>query len=80
MSLLKRIEKGQDNTNKGSNGGSSYSARLQNRRVVNPTINAQRDTYLSMKARVQNRLLAELDPNMDINQTSEVRETIFELF
>jgi pilus assembly protein CpaF len=41
---------------------------------------AQRDTYFDLKTRVQNKLLAELDPSMDVNQTAEVRRTIEELF
>jgi len=39
-----------------------------------------RDAYHDIKGRVQNRLLAELDPKMDISQTDEVRSTIEELF
>ena len=35
-----------------------------------------RDTYLDLKTRVQNRLLAEMDPGMDITKTAEVRKTI----
>src|SRR3990170_4417914 len=41
---------------------------------------AQRDTYYDLKTRVQNKLLAELDPSMDVSQTAEVRRTIEELF
>jgi pilus assembly protein CpaF len=33
-----------------------------------------------LKTRVQNRLLSELDPTMDITKTNEVRNTILELF
>ncbi len=32
------------------------------------------------RPRVQNKLLAELDPSMDVSQTAEVRRTIEELF
>jgi pilus assembly protein CpaF len=39
-----------------------------------------RDTYHDLKSRVQNKLLAELDPTMDVSQTAEVRQTIEELF
>jgi pilus assembly protein CpaF len=41
---------------------------------------SQRDTYMDLKTRVQNRLLAELDPGMDISKVNEVRNTIQELF
>ena len=33
-----------------------------------------------MKTRVQNKLLAELDPSTDVSKTEEVRRTIQELF
>jgi hypothetical protein len=32
-------------------------------------------TYFDLKTRVQNRLLSELDPSMDITKTEEVRKT-----
>jgi pilus assembly protein CpaF len=49
------------------------------RRVAPPGAE-RRDTYYDLKTRVQNKLLAELDPSMDISQTAEVRRTIEELF
>ena len=83
MSLLKRIEKGQqgdDGSGEQASEGSSRLMNLQARRVAPPGINAQRDTYFGLKTRVQNRLLAELDPSMDISQSNDVRNTIQELF
>jgi pilus assembly protein CpaF len=47
---------------------------------VAPPGAGQRDTYYDLKTRVQNKLLAELDPSMDVSQTAEVRQTIEELF
>src|SRR5690606_17315 len=38
------------------------------------------NTYLDLKTRVQNRLLAELDQSMDLTRTAEVRAAIEELF
>jgi len=52
---------------------------LSARRVAPPGV-SQRDTYYDLKARVQNKLLAELDPSMDVSATVEVRRTIEELF
>jgi pilus assembly protein CpaF len=49
------------------------------RRVAPPGVQ-QRDTYHDLKTRVQNKLLAELDPSMDVSQTLEVRQTIEDLF
>jgi pilus assembly protein CpaF len=82
MSLLKRIEQGQGNTSSGEGNDSNASrlVSLQGRRVAPPGVNPQRDTYMDLKSRVQNRLLAELDPGMDISKVNEVRNTIQELF
>jgi pilus assembly protein CpaF len=49
-------------------------------RKVAPPGAIQRDTYFDLKTRVQNKLLAELDPSMDVSQTVEVRRTIEELY
>ncbi len=82
MSLLKRIEQGQ--SGKPALGGnqsdeSAKLANLQARRVAPPPL-SQQDKYLDLKTRVQNRLLAELDPNVDVGKVEEVRNTIRELF
>jgi pilus assembly protein CpaF len=79
MSLLKRIEQGGPGQ-AGSQDGTSKLVNLQARRVAAPGVNTQRDTYLDLKTRVQNRLLAELDPSMDISKVNEVRTTIQDLF
>ena len=81
MSLLKRLEQGKDD--EPQRGGSSGGARLSNlqaRRTSPPGSTGQRDTYLDLKTRVQNRLLAELDPAMDVTKMGEVRKTIQGLF
>ncbi len=46
------------------------------RRAVSPP----RDAYMDLKTRVQNRLVAELDPTMDVSRTEEVRGTIREMY
>jgi len=84
MSLLKRIEQGQnqpslENMEKPANTASRLGT-VQTRRVAPPGVKGQRDTYLDLKSRVQNRLLAELDPSMDISRINDVRNTIQELF
>ena len=80
MSLLKRIEQGQEDESQGDSESSSRLMSLQSRRVAPPGVNAQRDTYSDLKTRVQNRLLAELDPSIDISQVGVVRNTIRDLF
>ena len=81
MSLLKRIEQGQGKSQTTEDGSApSRLVTMQGRRVAPPGVNSQRDTYLDLKTRVQNRLLAELDPSMDISKVNEVRTAIQELF
>ena len=86
MSLLKRIEQGQgktpeEETNQESpSNDTSRLASLQARRVSAPSTKPQAGTYFDLKTRVQNKLLAELDPSMDITKTDEVRQNIQELF
>ena len=96
MSLLKRIEQGQarnadssqpqrstalpaQSGSAGGEQGAGLSA-LQARRVSAPATAPQAGTYFDLKTRVQNKLLAELDPSMDIGRTDDVRRTIMELF
>ncbi len=65
----------------GSGGGdSSRLASLQARRVSAPITSPQAGTYFDLKTRVQNKLLAEIDPSMDISKTDEVKRTIQDLF
>src|SRR5512139_2142863 len=81
MSLLKRIEQGQVNGNQSVT--SENVARLVNlppRRVPPPGVSAQKDTYTDLKTRVQNRLLAELDPSMDVTRVGDVRNAIQVLY
>jgi len=86
LSLLKRIEQGQAPEDGGA--GPSVPSRRDgtgrlsgiSARRSSPPGTAQRDTYHDLKTRVQNKLLSELDPTMDVSQTAEVRRTIEELF
>jgi len=80
MSLLKRIEQGHEDQSEDDPESSSRLMSLQSRRVAPPGVSAQRDTYSDLKTRVQNRLLAELDPSIDISQVGVVRNTIRDLF
>lgn len=87
MSLLNRINK------KGSSGGSqgddSGDAEAQRRAAarkqqVNQASRSRGANtggdYNDLKARIQNKLIAELDPSMDITRKDEVRRQIQELF
>ena len=77
MSLLKRIER--DGGTKGNKPQGRVSG-LQSRRTAAPRPKAEQSTLADLKTRVQQRLLAELDPAMDISQAAEVRRTIRDLF
>jgi len=87
MSLLKRIEQGQGGSSSGgqssdaqSGGEGSRLSSLQARRVNAPITSPQAGSYFDLKVRVQNKLLSELDPSMDITRTDDVRRTIQDLF
>src|SRR5690242_8133964 len=87
MSLLKRIEQGQGGSSSGGQssdaqggGEGSRLSSLQARRVNAPITSPQAGSYFDLKTRVQNKLLSELDPSMDITRTDEVRRTIQDLF
>ncbi|GAB4457840.1 MAG: CpaF family protein [Anaerolineales bacterium] len=86
MSLLKRIEQGQGGSpsgggsSSGQEGEGSRLSALQSRRVNAPITSPQAGSYFDLKTRVQNKLLSELDPTMDITRTDEVRRTIQDLF
>jgi pilus assembly protein CpaF len=75
MSLLKRIENSQRPADR-TGGSTSRLGELRPRRPSTPT----RDAYADVKTRVQNQLIAELDPDIDMTKTGEVRATIEELF
>ena len=86
MSLLKRIEQGQGGSSSSglppdnSGGEGSRLSSLQARRVNAPITSPQAGSYFDLKTRVQNKLLSELDPSMDISRTDDVRRTIQDLF
>jgi pilus assembly protein CpaF len=74
MSLLKRIDRRPEVVNSrrsGSEPETTTPAGVQRRPVPRA-----RDAYMDLKNRVQNRLISELDPSMDVSRTDEVRETI----
>ncbi len=80
MSLLKRIEQGQGGGLDEEEDGQSRLMGLQSRRVAPPGATSQNDTYFDLKTRVQNRLVAEIDPTWEISKVGVVRNTIRELF
>ncbi len=94
MSLLNRIEKNQQQqanqtqssassaAGGGNTAGSGDQSRLSEMRLRRAPAAASpvRDAYLDLKTRVQNKLLAEMDPSLDVSKTDEVRSTIENLY
>lgn len=73
MSLLKRIERERAATSDRSSGTTQMRVRRQ------PAVPA-RDAYLDLKTRIQNKLIADLDPTMDVGRSDEVRRTIEDMY
>lgn len=90
MSILRRIQSGDPSnpapnqpTNNGSNPQTPNTppqGQLQQRRIISNSAQSSQDTYQDLKTRVQNKLLSEIDPSVDVSKVSEVRKTIQDLF
>ncbi len=82
MSILRRIQSN-DNQSAGLNNGTAdggVTAPPQPRRVLTAAAQSSQDTYQDLKTRVQNKLLSELDPSVDVSRVNEVRKTIQDLY
>lgn len=73
MSLLKRIEQEKKT-------GTEESGRMAEMQVRRRPASPTRDAYMDLKTRIQNKLIADLDPTMDVKKTEEVRKTIEEMY
>jgi pilus assembly protein CpaF len=85
MSLLKRLQQGEGATETPSEGipvtpKNEPVASVGPRGYVPPFPTTAQNTYLDLKIRVQNKLLANLDPTLDVTKTDEVRKKILDLF
>jgi pilus assembly protein CpaF len=74
MSLLKRIERSQKPEDE------IRTTKLEELRLKRRPARPARDTFSELKGRVQKKVIAELDPRMDLSQTAEVRTVIEEMF
>jgi len=79
MSILKRLQ-GNDSPNDAAQNVHTRPAGVPQRTGAPTATPGQNSTYQDLKVRVQNKLLAGLDPTMDVTRTAEVRRTIQELF
>jgi pilus assembly protein CpaF len=93
MSLLKRIEKSQQ---PGTGGGEAKPAgppkpgspapagplkpKLPEPQLRRVPAGQARDPFKELKERIQDKLVAELDPAMDVSRTDEVRRSIQDMF
>ncbi len=92
MSLLNRINKKGGSSGGGSSGGGGGEdgkpkrpTSATRKQAVNQNPRSSRggqsgSDYSDLKVRIQNKLIAELDPSLDINRKDEVRRQIQELF
>ena len=84
MSLLSRIGNGQT----GSTGDDRNNPQVPKSptsplktKYTSPFVNTTaQDTLMDLKTRVQNKLLAEMDPTTDVSKVDEVKKTIWSLF
>jgi pilus assembly protein CpaF len=85
MSILRRIQNGEQpqpttTTNEEPDAGANVSSPLQVRRNTALSGTSSQDTYQDLKTRVQKKLLAEIDPSVDVTKVNEVKKTIQDLF
>ncbi|MCJ7666800.1 MAG: Flp pilus assembly complex ATPase component TadA, partial [Anaerolineae bacterium] len=74
MSLLRRIERNQQDSQE------TAPSKLEELRVKRQPARPTRDTYAELKSQIQRKVIAELDPRMDLSKTAEVRGVIEEIF
>ncbi len=73
MSLLRRIEQGQQQQQQ-------QQPAAPDARLRRPAPSPVRDALRDLKTRIQNKLIEELDPTLDVSQQDELRRTIREMF
>ena len=78
MSILKRLQGEKDNES--PNDSSQKNQNSMARRISAPPVSSAQETYQDLKGRVQAKLLAGLDPSMDVTKVNEVRRTIQQEF
>ncbi len=83
MSLLKRIKDGQTTTGGVTRPGAPASPlkpKGPDKKIHRAPSATQRDAFKELKERIQDKLVAELDPAMDVSRTDEVRRTIQDMY
>ncbi|MFQ6015724.1 MAG: CpaF family protein [Anaerolineae bacterium] len=72
MSLLKRIEQSQE--------PKTRPTKLDQLRLRRTAVGPVRDAYRDLRSRIHSKLISELDPQLDVSKTDEVRHTLEELY
>jgi pilus assembly protein CpaF len=80
MSLLKRIERERQTTTAQQPSPTQRPSERAELRVRRQPASPVRDAYLDLRTRIQNKLIADLDPTMDVTRTDQVRHAIEEMF
>ena len=80
MSLLRRIEKKPSPSQAPASVAPESARSDASGEVQRRAVPRARDAYMDLKTRVQNRLITEMDPSMDVSRTNEVRATIKEMY
>jgi pilus assembly protein CpaF len=80
MSLLRRIEKNQQLPAEPLAEPAERPTRLEDLRIRRAPAAPARDTFQDLKSRIHDKLIAELDPKMDVSKTDEVRQNIEEMY
>ena len=78
MSILKRLQEGENNHSINSTDNGSQN--ISNYKNPSSLSASTKDKFKDLKNLVQNKLLSELNPSMDIKQVDEVRKTILDLY
>lgn len=79
MSILKRLQNSDQSDQPGGDNASRTTG-LQSRRITSPSDNSGQETYRDLKTRVQNKLLASLNPTMDVTKVADIRRAIQDEF
>jgi pilus assembly protein CpaF len=82
MSLLRRIEKNQEVPAEEAAQATPAErpTRLEDLRIVRQPVGPPRNIEGDLKHRIHDKLLAELDPKIDVSKTDEIRQTIEEMY
>lgn len=80
MSILKRLQNEKDDNQSGYDSGNNRKGPVRPAQRARPDAGSGQNSYFDLKTRIQNKLIANLDPSMDVTQVGEVRKVIQQEF